>query len=561
MNLKYSGANRQEQQERHRRSCCGVRTNPAGKYKSVPLLLRSRQGTFIRHPLAPESIEDKKMNHNKRNIASSIQQSLVRVYLVLMLGGFPFYFQHGYFNLVSAKKNYFQITSMVFLTLMICSSCFSYCCKEKRIRKIPLLSITDLCALFFGITIMISCFLSPVGAESFWGTQGRQMGGLFFLFCIGIYFVISRYYQPKIWILWLFFFSTILLWLVILCNFWNWDLFGMHRHLAKKTDFIGTLGNVNINACYSSVVSSLMFGFYSLSTKPWANRCFWCASFFGVYACYCTSSDSWVFAVGVSLLVLLFWSMGTPSKMMKWWMCWLAFLCSSLAINLTVFLADATNWKNIYIRNFQKQELLMFLTDTRLLLVEAVCCAILFWLIHSPCIHFFKKYGNKALAGLLVLGIFFAAVLIFPLDDDFGTNRGYIWKRTISNFQEFPIRQKLFGYGPNCFLRAMEERFGAEMHRRFSAPFLDAHNEILQILTITGLFGLLSYMGMQISLLASCLKNKQQNPFLFIGAVGITAYLAQGLVNNPYIFTSPLYFIFLGILESKIRNCPTCQLF
>ena len=168
--------------------------------------------------------------------------------------------------------------------------------------------------------------------------------------------------------------------------------------------------------------------------------------------------------------------------------------------------------------------------------------------------EFLKKYGNKILIGLLLLGILAAGAAIFPLEDSFGTNRGYIWKRTLLNFKELPLWQKLFGYGPNCFYQSLQQRFGAEMHELFDSPFLDAHNEALQILAITGILGLASYLGMQLSLLASCLRKCRLDGIFLAGSVGITAYLLQGLVNNPSIFTLPPFFLFLGILENRLRK-------
>jgi O-antigen ligase len=92
------------------------------------------------------------------------------------------------------------------------------------------------------------------------------------------------------------------------------------------------------------------------------------------------------------------------------------------------------------------------------------------------------------------------------------------------------------------------------MRELFDSPFLDAHNEALQILSITGILGLASYLGMQLCLLSACLRRRRQEGIFLAGCVGITAYLLQGLVNNPSIFTLPPFFIFLGMVENRLRK-------
>lgn len=512
----------------------------------------------------------------KNSFLFCLSTYLTWIYLVLMLGGFPFYFKHNYIDLTLAKKNYFQLVSIVFLTLIFVLNTYIYFYSTKRHKINLFLSITDLSALTFAIVILISCGISPAGLESFWGNEGRQMGGLFLLLCIGVYFAVSRYFRPNKWLVWLLLFSAVILWFIVLCNFLGWDLLRMHQHLRKSQQikFIGTLGNLNINASYSGVLSALMLALVYISENKLFQRCFLGASIFGIYACFCSASDSWLLAVGGALLFLLFCSMGHSSKMLKWWKTCLTFVCASAAMALTITFANLINWQNPYILNFQKQHLLCFITEPRFLAIESLLLLTIYLIIRSQAIHFLKKYGNKILALFLVLGIIITAITIFPMNDDFGSNRGYIWKRTLTNYWNFPLHQKLFGYGPNSFLASLEEHFGAEMRKQFRVPFLDAHNEALQFLTVTGLLGTISYMGIQLTLLADCLRGLTQTSlynfdsktlssqlltyskqkYFLLGCVGIIAYLLQGLINNPSIYTTPLYFIFLGITERGIRN-------
>lgn len=525
------------------------------------------------------------MEDKKTALAKAMIRCLTWVYLLAMLGGFPFYFQNNYINIAASKKAFFQAATLLFLTLAILPGVYAWIRPGKDARQCKCFSAADWCALAFMAIVSLSCLLSPEGPEAFWGHKGRQMGGLFLLLCIGAYFAVSRYYGRWDWMPWLFVFSAAILWFIMICNFWGWDILDMHSNLKKDqvTHFLGTLGNQNINASYCGVLASLMLAFfYSSQEKPW-KRCYGVASVLGVYACYCTSSDSWLLAVGDALLLLLALSMGNPEKMAKWLGCCAAFGCGSFAMGMTVAFARLSGWKNPFIRRFCKQKLLSSLADFRLLLAGAILLLLLGLLLRgrpkARCMGFLGKYGNRILAACLILGGLAAGLAIFPLEDSFGTNRGYIWKRTVWNFKELPVWQKLFGYGPNCFYQSLQERFIAEMQERFSSPFLDAHNECLQILAITGILGLASYLGMQLSLLRSCLCKvfprpkspshgrengmseaaESINGIYLAGSVAITAYLLQGLVNNPSIFTLPPFFIFLGIIEHHLRSSRLSQ--
>ncbi len=512
------------------------------------------------------------MKREKTATAQSLLQCLAQVYLLAMLGGFPFYFRNNYINIVASKKAFFQTATLLFLALAILLGLYGWLQTKGAAERVLHFSAADWCGLAFMAVTAFSCLLSPEGAEAFWGHKGRQMGGLFLLLCMGAYFAISRCYGHRDWVFWLFLSSAALLWIIMICNFWGWDVLGMHSNLKKSqlTHFLGTLGNQNINASYCGVLTSLMLAFFHSAKDERRRRFLWAASVLGVYACHCTSSDSWLLAVGGALLLLLALSMGKQPQMLEWLKCCMAFGCGSLAMGMTTAFAKSSNWKNPFIRRFLKQKLLSAITDVRLALPVTALLLLLFLLLRrkpqAKCMGFLKKYGNWILAACLLLGILAAGLAIFPLEDGFGTNRGYIWKRALWNFQELPAWQKLFGYGPNCFYQSLQGRFGAEMRELFDSPFLDAHNECLQILSITGILGLASYLGMQLCLLRSCLGRYRAmadapagNQLYLAGCVGIAAYLLQGLVNNPSIFTLPPYFIFLGILARHLRTLP-CQM-
>jgi hypothetical protein len=430
--------------------------------------------------------------------------------------------------------------------------------KEMKIGNVIIkLSITDYFAILFAITIIVSCLLSPAGSEAFLGTQGRQLGGKALLLYVAVYFIVSRYYKSGQLLIWVFLITNCLMCVLISLNFWGLDPLHMYNNLIESDYplFMGTLGNININAGYIGVITALFMGLYYLVEEKLSKICFGGAVVLGIYTCFATRSDSWLLAVGGAYLVILALSMKDTKKLKKWWSLCSFFFIGSILIKLTERIDYITASGNIWISNLRIQERLPIFLNWKVFLLELLLLGIFGWLLmQNRGMQLLEKYGNKILFGIVLLGVALTVVKLFTLDDNFGSGRGYIWKCTIANFLDMPILQKLFGYGPNCFLQSMNKIYEDKMQLLGSEPFIDAHNELLQFLAVTGVLGMISYMGMQISLLVSCIRLNKTKPLATIGCVGITAYMLQGLINNPQVFTTPLLFLFLGIMDNILNR-------
>ena len=83
---------------------------------------------------------------------------------------------------------------------------------------------------------------------------------------------------------------------------------------------------------------------------------------------------------------------------------------------------------------------------------------------------------------------------------------------------------------------------------------MDAHNETLQVLSTLGIFGVVGYMGTQITACRSFAKNFKKDPFLLAVATGVVAYIGQGMMSSPQTFGTPILFIGIAIGESIMRG-------
>ena len=142
---------------------------------------------------------------------------------------------------------------------------------------------------------------------------------------------------------------------------------------------------------------------------------------------------------------------------------------------------------------------------------------------------------------------------LLKLKDDFGSSRGIIWKQTWAAWKKLPVGRKFFGYGINCFHQFLYQYQGTEL-APFGVRVIDPHNELLQFMSMTGIFGAVCYFGFLISTAVSAAKQSRHYPVMMMGTVVICSYLAQSMVNNPTVFLTPTLFLYLGILKSLERH-------
>ena len=192
---------------------------------------------------------------------------------------------------------------------------------------------------------------------------------------------------------------------------------------------------------------------YYISREKLSHIGFWIGSLLGVYACYCSRSDSWLLTVGGAMLLLL----GVAIKegyLQKWWGVGASFFFGIVAMKLTEIISGNTQWNGEFIATLRSSALLYRLIDVKVILFLGVLLLTLLFLVKSSRVTesrfwaLLSKYGCWVLLALVGIAVLVIAIKIFPLPDQFGSSRGGIWKHTVQTFMEVPFLQKLFGYGP-----------------------------------------------------------------------------------------------------------------
>ena len=488
-------------------------------------------------------------------------------YCVVMLLCFPLFFHNSYIDILEAKTGFFYVITGIYLIGIVGGSIFLLIhqkkkegTQKKRIKIIKW-SPTDYFAVLFVIASLVSMLMADYKENVFWGIEGKLFGVFALLLCCGIYMALSHYFQWNTIFFWSCLFGVGSVSVLSVCNRFGMDPLCMYDKIdsTQIKDYISTIGQINIVSNYLCIFVPLLMGLFFFTKTKTSKILYGSGTILGIMAGVCTNSDS--FFLGMLMAYFYFWYFAFDSKEK---LCDFVLL-GSMGTGALWMLNILNGWCQypIECRNLQ------------MILVSYVPSV--FWLI---CLLIFvflwigiKKKMPDRMEGALkkgrrilfsLLGVVFLAGIgviiygnmtggtIFPsfireyfiFDDTWGTNRGYVWKRTVKLFGELPLFQKLFGVGPGNFELFFEEYFINSM-ASFGYYFQDAHNEFLQFLVTTGIVGAIGYFGMLITSVLNCMKEKETIKKVF--AIVFLVWIVQGMVNNPIVFTTPYLFLFMGI--------------
>lgn len=526
------------------------------------------------------------MNRQIKENKSGIPEKTIYLFVILMIGAFPLLYRNNYIDIMIVKLNFFRLSALCCLIIVILSQIAAIVRKKERlVSPIQRLSHSTICpeyvfALIFALSAAMSAILAEDSREAWLGTQGRMLGAALLLLCIAVYAVISCYFHPGNGIIWVFLISNMLVFLLAILNFWGIDPLDMYSNLiAEQHDvFISTIGNTNITANYLCLVIPVGMTLYYFCENRLSKILYSVFLLLGFYASYATSSDSWILGYGAAFLVFFWYSLKDHSRMKKFLNLCLLFYISSCVIKLTAHAGVISGLRTPLLQAFCKPSIANLLVRPVVLIAAGPILVGIYLFVcymQKKDISFpylplrkwiFRILGIIALAGisaLLAANInadeYTGALRFlnrFKIPDSFGTNRGYIWKRTCAAYSKLPLSQKLFGCGANCFQQFIDAEYGEEIRRLYVNSFIDAHNEFLQFLATTGIAGVLGYFGLLVSTAVKAARKASSNPVMIMGTVTIACYLAQGLVNNPQIFTTTELFLFLGMINA-MGNSPS----
>lgn len=544
----------------------------------------------------------------KKSVMYIFLEGAAALSVIFMLGLFPLYYQDNYIDMSSAKLNFFRVCS---IGLLVATALFLFMDwmqrykekmqeENKRLkRKIQVekeeqklgkaqamrqwlgnLPVTAKFAAVFTVGLLIATAFSANPQESWMGLEGRKLGTMVWLLCISMYLILGKYLNLGKWAAWVFLAANVLVCVLAILNFWAIDPLGMYKNLAAEQHggFISTIGNINACAGYMCMVVPAGMALYFVAKDKYLRAASGVFLAIGFHACYCTGSQSWVLGLFVSMLILLWFALCTHERMLRFLQICIFFWASSVCLKAIMAIADSVGYRTYMFLNFKGNSLQHEVMLNGYLLAAAgiLIAGALFFVWRREKSGKGLSYGKiRKIVFIMVAAAACLGILLFAaanlnhsawegtfsvlehlrLQDAWGSSRGYIWRITVEAWLGLPLWDKITGYGVNYFHMFIQQYCGTEASQYFGGALLvDAHNELMQILTTMGVLGVVGYFGLLISMAVKSAKKVPARPSLVLGVIVVCSYMAQGLVNNPTVFLTPYLFVMLGIIESMGRG-------
>ncbi len=496
------------------------------------------------------------------------------IFVTSMFVIFPFFWTNKLFNIRKDRLHYFVATTLVLLFFIAAT----YICgidKKYRAKGIFKLSSADIGMLAFLVVCALSALFSAYGMEAVTGESSRNSGLLLMGVYVLCFMLISRYYKWTSLPYDLFIIAGCIVALIAVLNEFYVDPLGVYTNMkeSQQDTFISTIGNKNLLSCFLCVVLPVAVVFL-VNAKDAALTVFYSiASGITFMGLLVASSDSGYFGIAVFFALLLIYACGTARRMFRYCLSLFSIAVSCKVLRLISYIFQ-DNMKEID----TIPEELIFNNKVYILIAFAAVVTVAMYLLS-------RKFGDThspkgvRIAAIVLVSLCALAVIVpfvyfslidtetdlgslekyLRLNDKWGTHRGYAWIRGVKLWLTNGVKNFLIGCGPDTFGQIMKEYYYDDMIERHGSVFDSAHNEYLNYLVTTGLFGLAAYLTAIISVIVRGLKRFKDNVPMQVALFVIITYCAQAMFNLAQPITTPYLFVFLGIAEALIRRAELPQ--
>lgn len=565
--------------------------------------------------------ELKKILFHKKLTAREGSALFVLAYLTLMAGAYPFYMEQGYVDIGEAKYRFFIYCSLAaagILGILGAVCCIQVLWQRAGRHELYLirwenLSATDLFVILYATEIFLSYVLSDYREEALWGTEGWHIGLIPLLVLCGLYFFISRFWDGKPYIFYVYMTASASVFLLGILDRFSVYLIPLE---IRDPAFISTLGNINWFCGYLSVTAPVgicRFLFWEelkekdkkTSRREWKNqRNFPLGAgkaLAGIYAAvaftagFCQGSSSIFLFFGALFYIILWMAVKKKSRMKNFCLLVILWAMSAQLVRILRIL-----WPYSY--NYGMDNLCVALTDSNAALLPGAAALLLLFLISRKETKAgeedgegflekavkeigwktpekaMKETGRKNLekevhrlmaaflaAGFFLwLGIscmntwkgisFFSQKSLFLLNENWGNGRGAALKAGFQMYGSMPFGKKIIGVGPDCFSAYAYSLPEVARYLREcfgSERLTNAHNELVTCLVNTGMAGTILYFGIFVSFVVRCVRKGAALTGR-VAMVCIVCYLVHNLVSFAQVLNLPFVFFILGMGEREI---------
>jgi len=512
----------------------------------------------------------KKTNVLEKKITwDSFAQNTTSLYTFLIVGVFPLFTNYLKYARITLTKYYFFAGTTIILLLpiligtiiKIISSSEYYLFFKRNI------SITKIFLYLYLLGAVISSLISEYRHQVWIGT-GRFEGLFTIIMYFLVFFVVSEYGRFSERHLAAYGIGIIILACIAFGQYFGLNPFEFFPpgEYPQTSSFFSTIGNSNMVSGLICLSLPLFATYFVIEN----HRLIWLSLVASIIIFYLKliinvdSSTVALILLTIIMVPILIWNEEWAKRISKMFL-----LCGLLSLTAAVesFISAKVIEGELLI-SFDTNKLVYLFLGVGLLLIglSFVCSMVLT-----------KKdisYKFIALVMIIIILIILVASLIWlynykgdnalinqasqvmhgNLDDRFGNNRIFLWKRSIELAKEQPV----FGSGPDTFFVAFMGRFAEEIEEFSPGIQYDAaHNEYLQIWVNLGLFGLVTYLLAQLSIIGRAVKRVSTSNNILLFLAPVVCYLIQAFFSFSIVIITPIFWLMLGLLEREIQTAET----
>ena len=463
----------------------------------------------------------------KDNIAGDgrreLQNGITTLFLIYMGAAYPLIMHDKYFDITVTKYRAFYIALCIYAVLMVLAVLVDvlgrnvstghgsqslggnedasagaahgsrFIGRLRHFMDMHNIMTMDIFMAGFVLANVLAFFMSGNKVAAYTGEEGRRCGLQFVLLAFFLYVCMARYCRIRRYVVVIFMLAG------------SYDFLGLREGLMQsiRNVYISTFGNIDIFASFLCVLVPVAAGAYISSEGKESiviRITAVIAVLTGTGAVIISNANLAYAGVGGAMIVAWIWA-SYRGRIREFADVCLVMVCGVLAISIMLGRTD-----NGY---SELDGLSCFVSDSRMVWIVSVVVLVV-WAAIRLASKWTVKFRGKAalavsvgvsLAGIVAVVIYAAHnhMCIFSFEDSWGNYRGFVWRRLMEAYRDFSVPQKLFGYGNESVKSIMTDRYYDDMMNAVGVIYDNAHNEYLQYLITTGIFGAVSYVGLLVT--------------------------------------------------------------
>ena len=497
----------------------------------------------------------------------TILEVIADIFIFLIILVFPLIVDKtGFFRILECKWYSYVTIATTYIGINILVILYFFLFKKVNIFKDVKLSIVQWLALGFLAVNVISCFASPFFSryDLFMGV-GRGEGLIAMSLYSLSFFFVSLFTKFKKKYIAYFSIASILVSFIEVLQYIGFNPFNMYQDGigTHNVSFMGTIGNVDFISALYCILLPVSFSAYVFleDNKKWEKIVHIASILLGFFIIGIINVQSGKVAF-LGTLAIIFPFIISTNKRSSRFMVMIASVLMAYCINVII--------NPIY--DYDTQKLGLYFQFNYIVVLFLIVCGTLIYLAHI----FNKKINydysdNKKIIKYFYLGLICCGLLAFlflyfynfksgmlhemhellhgNFDDNYGTYRIFLWKRTVTLIPEFP----LLGSGPDTFAIRFMAKYTADVAAIGPLTINDtAANVYLTMIINVGIIGLFTYLSFIFFQLKKGITK--MNNYSAVLLIAIICFLIQDFFNLWLVIVTPIFWLLMALHYSSVNS-------